>query len=301
MSAHQAAVTQYIDAAGTQLAYRRLGRDSGTPLLLLGHFRSNMDYWDPVLIDLLAAQRPVILFDHAGTGRSSGPVRPTFAGWAADAIHLVRALGIPSVDVLGFSMGGAAAQMVALDAPRRLVRRLILAGTVPSQGADTVTLTDWHPFELLAAGDSPEEIFRGWAYSFFPDTDKGRFDASESWARIQLRRGPDRAPFLPAERARAQTATFVNDWAVENPANSYHRLGELKMPVLIANGDDDRLCPTPNSWVMLQRIENAHLRIYPRAGHGFLYQHAALFAGHVREFLDAEDERVDYPSTPSLG
>lgn len=299
MSTHQTAVTQFINAAGTKLAYRRLGRTEGVPLVLMVHFRANMDFWDPALIDRLAAGRPVIIFDNAGVGKSEGSIPKTFAGWAEHAIALIKALNLSEVDLLGFSMGGAAAQMVALNAPKGLIRRLILAGTVPSQGPDSSPVTDWHPFELLKTGDSPAETFRGWAYSFFPDTNKGRFDAAASWARIHLRQD-DRAPYLSEAIAEQQTATFVEDWAVENKTNSYYRFGELDMPVFIANGDDDRLCPTPNSWVMLQKIKNARLHIYPRAGHGFLYQHAELFAGHVNEFLDAEVEREEYPETPSL-
>jgi pimeloyl-ACP methyl ester carboxylesterase len=300
MSTHQTAVTQYIDANGTKLAYRRLGQADGIPLVMMSHFRANMDWWDPALIDNLGAARPVIIFDNAGIGKSSGVIPNTYAGWAAHVIALIQALKLPQVDALGFSMGGCVAQMLALNAPKGLIRRVIFAGTVPSEGPDSVNVTDWHPFELLKTGDSPDEIFRGWAYSFFPDTDKGRFDAATVWARIHLRQ-EDRAPYLSAAVAEQQTAAFVDDWAIENTTNSYHRLGELKIPVFIANGDDDRLCPTPNSWVMLQKIEGARLAIYPRAGHGFLYQFAQLFAGHVNQFLNAEDERTEYPSTPSLG
>lgn len=300
MSTHQTAVTQYIEAGGNKIAYRRLGRSEGVPLVMMIHFRANMDFWDPLLIDSLGATRPVILFDNTGIGKSSGSVPPTYAGWAEVVFDLVKALKLPEVDILGFSMGGAAVQMVALNAPKGMIRRLIIAGTVPSQGADSVPVTDWHPFELLKTGDSPEEIYRGWAYSFFPDTDKGRFDAAEVWARIHLRQ-EDRAPYESEATGDLQTVTFMEDWAIENPKNSHDRFGELEMPVLIANGDNDRLCPTPNSWVMLQKIKNARLHIYPRAGHGFLYQHAKLFAGHVNEFLDAEVEREEYPSTPSLG
>jgi len=300
---HQTAVTKYINAKGTKLAYRDVGKAEGVPLVMMGHFRSNMDWWDPALIDRLAAQRHVILLDNAGVGKSEGKIPATYAGWADHVINLIQALGHQQADVFGFSMGGAAVQMVALNAPKGLVRRVIIAGTVPSAGPDATKVTDWHPFEVLKAGDSPEAIFRGWAYSFFPNTNKGRFDARASWDRINLRQ-QDRAPYMSAADADAQTATFMEDWAVDKKENSYHRFHELRMPVLIANGDEDRLCPTPNSWFMFERIRqgggNVHLRLYPRAGHGFLYQHAGLFAAHIGEFLDAPDEREEYPVTAPL-
>jgi len=301
---HQTAVTKYIDAQGTKLAYRNVGKPEGIPLVMMVHFRANMDWWDPALIDRLAAQRPVIIFDNAGVGKSEGTIPSTYAGWADHVINLIQALGHKEADVFGFSMGGTVVQMVALNAPKGLVRRVIIAGTVPSEGPDSVNVTDWHPYEVLKTGDSPEEIWKGWAYSFFPDTNKGRFDAAESWARIHLRT-EDRAPYMSEKNAEEQTATFVEDWAVEKQENSYHRFGELKMPVFIANGDDDRLCPTPNSWVMFEKIRqaggNVHLHLYPRAGHGFLYQHAEQFSRHIGEFLDAPEERADYPVTSTLG
>ena len=295
---HLTAITKFVDAKGTKLAYRDVGKSEGIPLVMMGHFRSTMSHWDPALIDRLAAQRHVILLDNAGVGESEGTIPPTYAGWADHVINLIQALGYKQVDVLGFSMGGAVVQMVALNAPKGLIHRAIFAGTVPSLGPDSVPVTDWHPFEVLCEGESTEAFFRGWAYSFFPDTPKGRFDARESWNRISQRK-EGFAPHLSPEQAKEQTATFMGDWAVDKKENSYHRFHELKMPVLIANGDDDRLCPTGNSWFMFDRIRqadgNVHLRLYPRSGHGFLYQHAELFAGHIREFLDAPEEREEYP------
>jgi pimeloyl-ACP methyl ester carboxylesterase len=56
------------------MAYRRLGRDSGMPLVMHMHFRGNMDFWDPSLINALAKSRSIILFDNAGVGRSEGEI-----------------------------------------------------------------------------------------------------------------------------------------------------------------------------------------------------------------------------------
>lgn len=59
------------------------------------------------------------------------------------------------------------------------------------------------------------------------------------------------------------------------------------MPVLVANGDNDPLVSTYHSWILMDRIKNAQLIIYPLTGHGFLYQHAELFASHIYTFLDS--------------
>jgi len=157
MSTQQTAVTQYINLPnGTTLAYRRLGPSAGIPLLLHIHFRGNMDFWDPSLINPLAAQRPLILFDNSGVGRSTGTVPDTFGGWAANVIALTTALNIPQIDLLGFSMGGCVAQMVALNAPG-LVRRLVLAGTRASRSPVTVG-ADWPLVERFATAMTEEAV-----------------------------------------------------------------------------------------------------------------------------------------------
>ena len=134
MSTHQTATTQFISNGDIKYAYRRFGKDNGVPLIFLIHFRGNMDLWDPLLINSFANVRPVILFDNAGVGKSTGTVANTIEGMAQHVIDFLKLIQIKEVDVLGFSMGGFVAQMVALNAPHGQVRRLILAGTGTSAG-----------------------------------------------------------------------------------------------------------------------------------------------------------------------
>ncbi|MDB5681087.1 MAG: dienelactone hydrolase family protein, partial [Sphingomonas bacterium] len=130
---HQTAPTQYVEAGGIRIAYRRFGKADAVPLLFNQHFTGTMDHWDPAVIDGLARDREVILFDNAGISSSSGSVPTTIDEMGANAIAFVRALGVAKIDVLGFSMGGMVAQEIALQAPD-LVRRLILVGTGPRGG-----------------------------------------------------------------------------------------------------------------------------------------------------------------------
>src|SRR5258708_36907057 len=70
---HQSARTRFtIEAKGVRYAYRRFGKETGVPLLFLQHFLGTMDNWDPAVTDGLAENRPIILFDSAGIGRSGG-------------------------------------------------------------------------------------------------------------------------------------------------------------------------------------------------------------------------------------
>lgn len=139
MSTQQTAYTQYTDANGTRFAFRHFGKPSVVPFVMLQHFRASMDDWDPALINAIAEKGTVLLLDNAGVGRSSGQVPTVFAGWAENVIVLLKALIISEIDLLGFSRGGAAAQMVALNGgDLARARRLFLAGTGPSLGPSRV-------------------------------------------------------------------------------------------------------------------------------------------------------------------
>ena len=130
---HQTAPTQFVEANGIRFAYRRFGKAGGVPLVFNQHFTGTMDHWDPAVTDGFAKDREVILFDNAGVSSSSGEVPTTIEDMAANAVAFTNALGLKTVDVLGFSIGGFVAQEMTLQAPN-LVRRLVLLGTGPRGG-----------------------------------------------------------------------------------------------------------------------------------------------------------------------
>ena len=145
--ASSAAPTRYIDAAGVRYAYRRFGNEKGGRPLCLQHFTGTLDNWDPAIVDVLARDREIILFDNAGVGRSGGQVPTSIAHMAQHVLHFVDALSIDRLHILGFSLGGFLAQDIAIVRPG-LVERLILSGTAPEggEGADgpTGTARDLH-------------------------------------------------------------------------------------------------------------------------------------------------------------
>lgn len=294
----QTSVTQYVTAStGIRFAYRRIGPAHGIPLVMHIHYRANMDLWDPLFVNTLAKARPVIIFDNAGVGRSSGEIPETFQGWADDAITFMEALGLKKVDFLGFSMGGYAAQMVALTAPH-LVRKLILSGTsATTPSADHVAGVVWpreralpEPITALSEAVTREEGRKALAFSFFYDDDLGRAAFERYWARLQERTvEPLILDLLDREKgAKAQYAAAVHA-SRPNSKGSFERLSEVSMPVLVANGDNDVLIPSSRSWELMKQIPNAQLIIYPRAGHGFLWQFAELYATHINMFLDGTE------------
>lgn len=130
---HESGPTQFREVGDVHLAYRRFGKEGSPPLVCLQHFTGTMDNWDPIYTNRLAQDRPVVLVDYRGVGRSSGETPYSMQGMGRDIIAFIHALGAEQVDIFGFSIGGMVAQQIALDAPE-LVNRLILAGTGPSGG-----------------------------------------------------------------------------------------------------------------------------------------------------------------------
>jgi pimeloyl-ACP methyl ester carboxylesterase len=194
-----------------------------------------MDHWDPALISPLAAARPVLLIDNAGVGRSGGTVPKTFEGWARHYIDVVTALDIRQVDVLGFSMGGCVAQLVALNAPRGLVRRLVLCGTTPSTGPGVVT-APLGPFNQLKAAATDLQQKDAFLASFFAASKRSQAAGEAAWARITSARS-HRSDYVPAEGAHRQAIAFAKFMDPKQAsAASYDRFALLDLPVLIANG-----------------------------------------------------------------
>ncbi len=274
------APTLTIVVDGALIAYRVLGPRSGVPLLLLNRFRGTMDDWDPVLIDRLATQRPVILFDQPGFARSSGTPPDSLATFAQSAVRLLDALGHRQADVLGFSMGGTVALQLALDHPQRL-RRLVVAGSGPGfvpnlPPAPPASDRVW-PVATKPVNDDADFLFL-----FFEDS--ARSQAAGRAYRDRLRQRRD--AFAKLVEPTAWQAQLKSAMAVGTEATSLlPRLGGIGHPVLVANGRRDIMVPTYASYAMAQAMPDARLVIYPDSGHGFLFQYPEAFADEVLRFL----------------
>jgi pimeloyl-ACP methyl ester carboxylesterase len=274
------AETQFVEAAGVHFAYRRLGRAGGAPLVLLQHFRGNLDNWDPTLVDALAAEREVVLVDYAGVGSSTGQPSSTVAETARQVIAFVAALGLDRVDLLGFSIGGFVAQEIALIRPT-LVRRLILAATGP-KGAPG--MHGWREdISAAARGESkPENLL----YIMFAHTETSQQRGMEFLGRFARRQEGRDAPTSDAARD-AQYDAIV-EWGIPDHA-ALQRLTGIQSPTLVIQGDNDLMIPTKLSHLLAGLIPNARIRIYPDAGHGFLFQYPTEVAMEVNAFLTVGD------------
>jgi pimeloyl-ACP methyl ester carboxylesterase len=266
---------------GVRYVYRRFGDGSAgaPPLVLFQHYRGNLDNWDPALVDALAATREVVLFDNAGVGGSTGATKRTVTAMAHDALRFIEALELGEIDVLGFSMGGFVAQELVLLRPR-LVRRLVLAGTGPQGGEDMHGFSD--DVYGHATRDEPdgEDILA----LFFERSDGSVAKGWEFVERIFTRTG-DRDADTTLETRDAQLDA-IHSWGIPD-AGKLNRLAGIRQPVLVANGDNDRMVPARNTYLLAERLPDARLKVYPDAGHGFLFQYPTEFARDVDAFLGA--------------
>lgn len=270
--------TQFATVGGDRLAYRRLGK-LGIPLIFLTHFRGTMDLVDPLLINSIAETRQVILLDNAGVGHSEGTIQSTLHESGSTVVDFLATIGVPKVDILGFSMGGMIAQSIAVNHPQ-VVNKLVLAGTQSSYSEGMVS-ADPQIFEI-AGGVSPTE--EDMLQLFFYPSNTSRALGHAWWERTQERNvsGEERTTFVNQAGAQLQneaSANFTSDLGF------FDQLKKVDMPVLITNGIVDVMTPTPNSYLMQSQLPNAQLHIYPDAGHGHLYQVPQVFAKLLELFL----------------
>jgi pimeloyl-ACP methyl ester carboxylesterase len=276
-AALETAPTLYADARGVRFAYRRLGPETGTPLVLLQHFSGNLDAWDPAMVNALAVDRPVIAFDNAGVGRSSGQTPDNIAAMARDAIAFItEGLGLSKVDLLGFSLGGCIAQYIAAERGE-LVRKLILAGTAPQGGEEHLLAVLQEAFSNTEAPDARLPLF------FTPSAD------SQAAGLAFLKRTKARTEDRDIESGSAITdpqAKALITWCA-TPDPDHAMLRAIHQPALLVSGSHDTMLPADNAYAMFKAMKNAQLALYPDSGHGALFQHHELFVSQVRTFLDA--------------
>jgi pimeloyl-ACP methyl ester carboxylesterase len=275
---HGAAPTQFQNIGDISLAYRRFGKEGSTPVVCLQHFTGTMNNWDPVHTNRLAQDRPVILVDYRGVGRSEGQTPESMESLAADIIAFIRTLGVEKVDIFGFSIGGMVAQQVALDAPE-LVRRLILVGTGPAGGEG---LQEFSPQvkEIIArqnatAGERQLNLF------FSPSADSQA--AGKAWLARIAERQTDREPASIPQVAQAQLVALAKWGAIAE--DRYDPLKRITHRSLVMNGHNDIMVPTINSYILQQHLPNARLVLFPDSGHGAHFQYPEEFAETAARFL----------------
>jgi len=276
----EAAIQRVVADNTIDYAYRDLGAGE-VPLVLLQHFRGNLDNWDPVLVDALAAGRRVITFDNVGVAATSGKTPSTVEEMARGAIAFVDAMNVQRIDLLGFSIGSFVAQEIALIRPD-LLRRVVLASAAP-QGA--AGMHGWAP-EVIGAVGGREPNPQGYLDVFFAPTDTSREAGGQTAARIFGRTTNRDEPTTWQTRQAQYDAVCA--WGIPNHS-LLQRLAAIDLPVFVANGDSDPMILPRYSHLLAGLLPDARVTIYPDSAHGFLFQHYDRFAADVDAFLAEAD------------
>jgi len=276
-SASLPASAHAVASAPVRVAHTRLGAvgyrivGSGPPLILITGYTATMDSWDPRFVGALAEHYRVLIFDNAGVGRTQAlPAPLTIDAMANQTSALIDALGLDRPDVLGWSMGGTIAQALAVLHPTQ-VRRLVLCATFPGTGkvtppsqAATLALTSGSLQEVMA--------------DLFPVNQA----AAQQAYLAATGAYPPMAP-APAAAITAQ-GRAVNVWLGGTDAAG-QKTATISAPTLIADGTIDRLDPIANDYALAQLIGGAKLKLYPDAGHAFLFQDENAFVPLIESFL----------------
>jgi pimeloyl-ACP methyl ester carboxylesterase len=278
---NETAPTQFQDIGGVSLAYRRFGKEGAPPVVCFQHFTGTMNNFDPIHTNRLARDRPVILVDYRGVGRSGGKMPDSMPAAAADIIAFVKTLGLKEIDLFGFSIGGMVAQQVAIDAPG-LVRRILLTGTGPSGGEGMQVFSP----KVLEIVNRPNSTQPERSLDLFFSKSPTSYAAGEAWLERIAARTLDREPEAKPQVGEAQLVALAK-WGAIPATDRYGDLKKIKQRTLVVNGKDDIMVPTINSYILQQHLPDARLILYPDSGHGSHFQFFEEFAEEAARFFAA--------------
>jgi pimeloyl-ACP methyl ester carboxylesterase len=268
--------SEFVDVSGMRIAYRCFGADTrNRPLIFMQHYYGNMEHWDPSVTNGFARDRKVILFDYKGVGLSEGVSPSSVEDFATATTAFIEALGFDRVDVLGFSLGGMIAQELCLrNSP--FVGRVVLLST-GSRGGEGME------FAELDGGRPPstEEDILG---TFFAQSESSQKAGREYIARTKLRTSDRDSP--PSTTVAQNQLMAIRDWGKRTSGERYADLSRIKHPILVVTGLRDIVLPAINSFILADKIPNAHLIAYPDSGHGAYAQYHDLFVRQTNLFLD---------------
>jgi pimeloyl-ACP methyl ester carboxylesterase/SAM-dependent methyltransferase len=253
-----------VHVNGVDLEIETFGEPGQPAILLIAGANSSMDGWDPAFCQRLAdGPRFVIRYDHRDTGGSTtgeaGKPNYGSADLAADPVGILDALGIGPAHLVGVSMGGALAQLVALDHPDR-VASLTLIATTSGTGDDLPPMAD-ELKEFFAQASPPD-----W------DDRDAVVDYLTGFERVLAARPVDESALRAlavrmVDRGSNREANLTNHNVLDQGEPWRSRLGTLRVPTLVIHGDRDPLFPAGHGRALANDIPGATLVTLPEMGH----------------------------------
>jgi len=256
-----------VRANGVDICVGTVGDPDDPAMLLIHGAASSMDWWeDEFCARLAAGGRFVVRYDHRDTGRSvtGAPGEPdyTMDDLVADPIGVLDALGLARAHVMGMSMGGAIAQLLALDHADRVATLTLVATSPSGPGADGLPpMTDELQAHFAAPRPEPDWSDRAAVVEWLVEVIRpyaGSHPVDEGALRRLAERVVDRS---------TDVAAGANHFAVEGGGPWRHRLGGITAPTLVVHGAEDPLFPLPHGRALADEIPGARLLILDRTGH----------------------------------
>lgn len=256
---------------GVRIAYETRPAD-GAPWAVLVHgLGYSRRAWGP-LIDALEGRCSLLLLDNRGIGGSDVPSGPyTAAQLAGDVLAVLDDAGLETAHLVGTSLGGMVAQEVAIAAPERVDRLVLLASTPGGS----------------AAAPMPEVTQRLLAQA-------GEMDPHEALRRLTANAlGPDADPAIVDEIVvlRSATAQDPAGWQAQAAAGTTYdsggRVAEIAAPTLVVHGTDDAVVAPDNATHLAEAIPDARVAWIEGGGHLAFWEQPArvaeLIAAHLTE------------------
>jgi len=261
-----------IQANGINIHYEIHGE--GEPVALIGGLGADTFLWFRQTPEL-AKQFQVIVFDNRGAGETDKPEEAyTIKMFADDTAGLLNALNISRAHIIGASLGGLVAQEFALTYPEML-NHLVLAST-GFGGPHMVQPSFLSLIPMLLtmrrSGDPALDIRRSFALFTSKAWCAQHDDLVTQYVNWRVAH-----PQPPEAYKRQQAAVKTFD--------GEDRIGQIKAPVLIIHGANDRVVPVKNASLLKSKLPSAQLIIIPDAGHAAPIQYAEQFNAAVAQFL----------------
>lgn len=277
--------TRFVDGSNRRIAYRSLG--DGPTLILCTRFRGTLDSWDPAFTDALAKHFCVVTFDYAGLGNSTGDASYDPKSLARDVIELADGLGIDKFVIGGWSLGGHAAQIVAVVWPERVTRLILLGSTPPGESPHG-------PTPAFSAGSlkSHANLDDETMLFFEPMSVESREAARTSRLRIGLRK-TSQSPDVPEQLYLRLLRESANEDRFQDDGGYRDFLEGTDTPILVVSGDHDIGFPVENWFSLPRRWRSLFLTVLPRSGNAVHHQYPELVAHIVICFVEAQSTPKD--------
>jgi pimeloyl-ACP methyl ester carboxylesterase len=263
--------TKKVHVDDIDIAYKTFG--NGDPILLINGYSFTMDSWDSTLLETLASNHTVIVFDNRGIGNTTSGSEQKFSIslFANDTASLLEALNIKKADVLAWSMGGRIAQELTLNYPDRVGKLILYA--IGCGGEESVPQSQEVRNEFVNGTGTAEDRIARLVPLFFP----------QEWRN----ENPNYLENIPKtiETVLNQTLNRQIEAAANAPATC-DRLKNITQPTLAIVGTDDAATPAANSLSMAELIPGSWFVQIKGGGHGLMYQYPEQFSNIVKTFLE---------------